>query len=93
MSSPQKVVSRGIELLAACKQAGTRHVIVRGGISSGSSIRLAPRQTLTGEGDNAAISFATGADGLQVSSDNEVRSVRLEVHPLTNGRYSTTPVR
>lgn len=78
-AAPQKiVVATSAELLTACREAGTRHVVVRGNISDAQSIRLAPGQTLSGEGDDALISFTSGADGLQLTSDNEVRGIRLE---------------
>ena len=77
MSLPQKVVSTTAELLAACKEAGSRHLVVRGEVSNAPSIRLTPGTILTGDGDGASISFAAGIDGLQLSSDNEVRNLRL----------------
>jgi len=77
MSSPQKPVATAAELVAACKDAGTRHIVVRGDIPNAPSIRLGPGQTLDGEGDDSSISFAPGVDGLQLSSDNDVRSLHL----------------
>lgn len=78
MSLPKKVVSTTAELLAACKAVDTRHLVVRGEIANMPSIRLAPGIILSGDGDGASISFAAGSDGLQLSSDNEVRNLRLE---------------
>ncbi|HXM23473.1 MAG TPA: hypothetical protein VN948_19610 [Terriglobales bacterium] len=72
MSSPQKFVSRAAELLAACSEAGTRHLVVRGNISNVPSMRLAPGQTLAGEGDDASTSFVPGADGLQLGVNDMV---------------------
>jgi hypothetical protein len=77
MSSPQKPVATAAELVAACKDTGTRHIVVRGDIPNAPSIRLGPGQTLAGEGDDSSISFAPGVDGLQLSSDNDVRSLHL----------------
>jgi hypothetical protein len=77
VSSPHKPVATAAELVEACKNTGARHIVVRGDISNVPSIRLASGQTLTGEGDDASISFAPGVDGLQLSSDNEVRSLIL----------------
>jgi hypothetical protein len=78
MLLPKKVVSTTAELLAACKTVDTRHLVVRGELASVPSIRLAPGIILSGDGDGASISFAAGSDGLQLSSDNEVRNLRLE---------------
>ena len=77
MSSPQKLVETAAELSAACKDTGARYIVVRGNILDTPSLRLGPSQTLAGEGDDAAISFTPGVDGLQLSSDNDVRSLRL----------------
>jgi hypothetical protein len=77
MSSPQKLVETAAELVAACKDTGARHIVVHGDISNAPSLRLGPGQTLAGEGDHASISFAPGVDGLQLSSDNNVRSLHL----------------
>jgi hypothetical protein len=77
MSSPQKLVETAAELSAACKDTGARYIVVRGNILDTPALRLGPSQTLAGEGDDAAISFTPGVDGLQLSSDNDVRSLRL----------------
>ena len=42
MSSSQKIVASAPELLAACKDAGVRHIAVRGNILEAQSIRLTP---------------------------------------------------
>jgi hypothetical protein len=77
MSSSHQPVATAAELVAACKDTDARHIVVRGHISNAPSIRLAPGATLTGEGHGAAISFTPGVDGLQLSSDNDVRSLHL----------------
>jgi hypothetical protein len=78
MSLPEKIVSTAGELLAACREVAVRHLVVRGEIANAPSIRLTPGAILSGDGDGASISFAAGIDGLQLSSDNEVRNLRLE---------------
>jgi len=78
MSSSQKIVASAPELLAACKDAGVRHIAVRGNILEAQSIRLTPGQALTGEGEGASIAFVPGADGVQLSTNNAVSNLRLE---------------
>jgi hypothetical protein len=92
MSSPQKPVVIAAELVAACKDTGTRHIVVRGDIPNAPSIRLGPGQTLAGEGDDPSISFAPGVDGLQLSSDNGVRSLHLIVSVDKRAIFNDTGV-
>jgi hypothetical protein len=66
------------QLVALTKEPRARHPIVCGNLANVPSFRLAPGQTLTGNGDNASISFVKGVDGLQLSSNNEVWNLRLE---------------
>jgi hypothetical protein len=74
------------------KEPRARHLVVCGNIANVPSIRLAPGQTLTGNGDNASISFVKGVDGLQLSSNNEVRNLRLETSAGRRAIFSDTTV-
>jgi hypothetical protein len=78
MPLPRKIVASITELAAACKEAGVRHIAVRGNIVDAPSIRLSPGQALTGDGEDSSIAFAPGADGVQLSMNNEVSNLRLE---------------
>src|SRR5579863_4867769 len=78
MSSPPQFIATAEQLVALTKEPRARHLVVCGNLANVPSFRLAPGQTLTGNGDNASISFVKGVDGLQLSSDNEVRNLRLE---------------
>ncbi len=69
-----------------------RHVVVRGHIANAPSVRLAPGQSIIGEADDASISFAPDTDGLQLSSDNEVRSLRLEASLDKRALFNDTSV-
>src|SRR5258708_38059486 len=66
------------QVVALTKEPRALHLVVCGNLANVPSFRLAPGQTLAGNGDNASISFVKGVDGLQLSSDNEVRHLRLE---------------
>jgi hypothetical protein len=92
MDTQQQVVTTSDELVAATKNAMVRHITVRGNLSNTPSIRLTPRQQLIGEGDQAEILFLTGIDGLQLSSDNQVRSLHLRTSPDKRAIFNDTTV-
>jgi len=73
MSSEERPVASAADLAAACKNADLRRITVRGSIANAPPVRRAPGQSLQGENDQAEIAFAAGSDGLQFSSDNQVR--------------------
>lgn len=75
--SPDRHVATIDELVAACRDAGARRIIVDGELENAPSIRLAPGQALLGNGERASIAFADGVDGLQLTTDNEVSGLRL----------------
>jgi len=92
MSSPPQFIATAEQLVALTKEPRARHLVVCGNIANVPSIRLAPGQTLTGNGDNASISFVMGVDGLQLSSNNEVRNLRLETSAGRRAIFSDTTV-
>jgi hypothetical protein len=96
-SSPQFVATTELvttteQLVALTQEPGARHLVVRGNLADVPSFRLAPGQTLTGDGDNASISFVRGADGLQLTTNNEVRSLRLEASSDHRAIFNDTSV-
>ena len=92
MSSPPQFIATAEQLVALTKEPRARHLVVCGNLANVPSFRLAPGQTLTGNGDNASISFVKGVDGLQLSSDNEVRNLRLEASAGRRAIFSDTSV-
>jgi hypothetical protein len=92
MSSPPHFIATAEQLVALTKEPRARHLVVCGNIANVPSIRLAPGQTLTGNGDSASISFVKGVDGLQLSSNNEVRNLRLETSAGRRAIFSDTTV-
>ena len=92
MSSPPQFIATAEQLVALTKEPRARHLVVCGNIANVPSIRLAPGQTLAGNGDNASISFVKGVDGLQLSSDNEVRNLRLEASAGRRAIFNDTSV-
>jgi len=87
----ERVVATSDELAAATKDAEVRQITVRGNLTGAPSVRLAPGQALCGVDDHAAIHFA-GVDGLQLSSDNQVRSVHLRTPPDKRAIFNDTSV-
>ena len=91
-TSPAQFISTAAQLVASTKEPGARHLVVRGNLANVPSFRLAPGQALTGDGDNASISFVKGVDGLQLSTNNEVRSLRLEASADRRAIFNDTGV-
>jgi hypothetical protein len=54
-----------------------QRIVVYGDLINVPSVRLASGQFLRGEHEHSSVSFAVGADGLQLSSDNRVHNIRL----------------
>lgn len=76
-----RIVTDVEELMAATADASVQHIIVRGVIPDAPSIRLHPGQHLLGGGEHAAIGFLDGSDGVQLTTDNLVRSLALRASP------------
>jgi hypothetical protein len=89
MSSHERAAVTPDELVAATKDESVRKIKVRGRLANVPSIRLAPGQALCGEGDQATILFA-GVDGLQLTSDNEVRNIHLQTTPDKRAIFNDT---
>jgi len=62
MSSPPQFIATAEQLVALTKEPKARHLVVCGNLANVPSFRLAPAQTLAGNGDNASISFVKGVD-------------------------------
>jgi hypothetical protein len=92
MNSQEKAVTTVDELIAATRDETLRQLVVRGSLRDAPSIRLAPGQSLRGDGDAAAISFAAGADGLQLSSDNHIHDIRLNASENKRAIFNDTSV-
>src|SRR5258708_18354056 len=92
MSSPPHFIATAEQLVALTKEPRARHLVVCGNLANVPSIRLAPGQQLTAYADNAYTSFVKGIDGLQLSSDNEVRNLRLEASAGRRAIFRDTSV-
>lgn len=92
MSNPERTVATLDELVAAAKDKSTQHIVVHGNLTNAPSIRLSPGQSLHGDGDGAAITFAKGGDGLQLSCDNRVHNIRLNASANKRAIFNDTSV-
>jgi hypothetical protein len=92
LSSPPHLIATAEQLVAATKEPSARHLVVCGNLAHVPSFRHAPGQTLTGDGDDASISFVKGVDGLQLTTNNEVRRLRLEASADQRAIFNDTSV-
>ena len=79
MNKDEKSAATVEELLALTKDTNAKRIVVRGDLINMPSFRLAPGQSLRGEHEHSSVTFVAGADGLQLSSDNRVHNIRLNV--------------
>lgn len=92
MSNQETTVTSGDALVAASKDKGVRRIIASGALTGVPSFRLAPGQALHGADERTSITFATSGDGLQLSSDNVVRGIRLAVSQNKRAIFNDTGV-
>jgi hypothetical protein len=79
-------------LVAATGDKTVQRIAVSGHLTNAASVCLGPGQSLRGADDNAIITFAPGADGLQLSSDNRIHNIRLETTPEKRAIFNETSV-
>ena len=93
MSGAEKVVTSAETLVAAVSDSGIEQIVVSGRLTDDVPlIRLAPGQSLRGADESAAIFFRAADDGVQLSTDNSVRSIRLNASPEKRAICNDTTV-
>jgi len=92
MDSLEKAVATVDTLVAATKDKNVQRIVVSGNLANAPSISLSPGQSLRGADEDAAIKFAAGVDGLQLSSDNRVHNIRLHASPDKRAIFNDTSV-
>lgn len=92
MTTHTATVSTASQIVAAAGDATIQTIILSGQVSGISTLRLAPEQSLEGSDDTATITFADGADGIQLTSDNRLRNLRLHVAPERRAIFNDTSV-
>ena len=88
----QHAVGTAAELLAAAADPEIRQIAITTDLRELPTIRLSPGQSLTGGDDHPALCFANNQDGLQLSADNRVESLRLVVDPSRRALFNDTSV-
>ena len=92
MNDSGHVVTTTDGLMTALRDPATRRIVVRGELVGAPSIHLAPGQILCGEDEQCAIHFAVGVDGVRLSSDNEISTLRLLASPEQRAIFNDTTV-
>jgi len=92
MTSKEQTVSNNDELISAIENKNVRQITIRGSLVDVPSIRLAPGQEIRGEDDHAEIHFAMAIDGLQLTSNNQVRGIHLQANPDKRAIFNDTSV-
>lgn len=92
MNISEKSVTTSDALIAATKDKNVQEIAVSGHLTSANSVQLLPGQALCGTDKNAKITFASGADGVQLSSDNRIHNLRLEAAPNKRAIFNDATV-
>ena len=92
MALDEKSVATADELIAATRHPGVSHIVVQGSLTSLPTLRLRPGQALVGADERAAVTFDYGNDGVQLSTDNRLQSIRLVVSPDKRALFNDTGV-
>jgi hypothetical protein len=92
MDVSAKTVSDVDDLVAAVGDETVGRIVVEGEIAGAPSLRLAPGQQLMGAGESAAVVFVDGVDGVEISRDNQVAHIRLQVEPQLRAIFNDTAV-
>jgi hypothetical protein len=88
----EETVTTVDELVAATADASTKRIVVSGNLTDAPLIKLQPGQSLQGTDSNASITFCSGADGVQLSTDSSLGRLRLNVSPDRRAIFNDTRV-
>ena len=92
MGSSEKVISTVDELVAAIKDRTIERIIVERDLMAVPTIALSPGQSLRGGGEKTTINFASGLDGLRLSSDNRIHDIHLHASENRRAIFNDTSV-
>lgn len=85
-------VSSAADLVAAAGDAAVRHITVLSSLTGLLSLRLSPGQVLVAEEPGITLHFASGQDGVQLSTDNQVEHLELVTDPDRCAVFNDTGV-
>jgi hypothetical protein len=92
MNSERRDVATPSELVSASLSREVRRINVSGSVIDAPSVRLSPGQALCGAAEGEEIRFAPGVDGVQLTTDTEVRNIRLSAVPDKRSVFNDTSV-
>ena len=92
MNIPESAVSTVDALVAATKNKCVQRIVVSGHLADAPSVSLSPGQSLRGAAEQSAVTIAAGIDGLRLSSDNRVHSIRLDASSNKRAIFNDTTV-
>jgi hypothetical protein len=92
MRNQERQVANASELLAAAADATVAEIVVQSSLAGLPMFRLSPGQTLRGATSSVVLHFATGGDGLQLSSNNQVESLELQTDVDRRALFNDTRV-
>ena len=90
MATQERKITTSAELLTAVEDSSTKTIVIAANLGNLPSFRLLPGQSLTAAGSHATLRFADGQDGLQLSADNQVESVKLVTDPARRAIFNDT---
>jgi hypothetical protein len=92
MSSPERKVATAAELAAATAEGTAGDIVVAADLPGLPTLRLPPGRTLRGATPSVTLTFASGQDGVQLSTDNQVESLQLHTDPNRRALFNDTRV-
>jgi hypothetical protein len=92
MSPAEKWVTTTEALVAAVRDESVERVVVSGQLTNVPSLFLSPGRSLCGAAEDSTIGFVPRGDGLRLSADNSVHSLRLEASPEKRAIFNDTTV-
>jgi hypothetical protein len=92
MKPSEATVTTVEQLVAATKNPDISRIFVDRDLVGVPSVRLLPGQSLRGHDVRSVLAFVAGSDGLELTSDNRVETIRLETAPDRRAIFNDTSV-
>ncbi len=78
MSAAQHQVNTTAELVSTLADLAVTHILITAELSDVPTLHLRPGQNISGNNKNAALQFQAGVDGICLSTDNQVNSLKIK---------------
>jgi hypothetical protein len=92
MKNQERQIASASQLLAAVADTTVAEIVVQSSLTGLPMFRLSPGQTLRGATSNVVLHFATGGDGVQLSSNNQIDSLELQTDVDRRALFNDTKV-